>query len=609
MIFGEKSTLKNISINFGTHKKPFYMVMTTSKCFEKLKFKHFKCPKMNQSRQNMAHGWNGPTNFVLKKNIFYKFHCWFLGENCTLKNISKNFGTHKKPFYMVMTTSKSFEKLKFKHFKCPKMNQSRQNMAHGWNGPTNFVLKKNIFYKFHCWFLGEKCTLKNISINFGTHKKPFYMVMTTSKSFEKLKFKHFQCPKMNQSRQKMAHSWNGPTNFVLKKNIFYKFHCWFLGEKCTLKNISINFGTHKKPFYMVMTTSKSFEKLKFKHFKCPKMNQSCQNMAHGWNGPTNFVLKKNIFYKFHCWFLGEKCTLKNISINFGTHKKPFYMVMTTSKSFENLKFKHFKCPKINQSRPKMAHSWNAPTNFVLKKNIFYKFHCWFLGEKCTLKNISINFGTHKKPFYMVMTTSKSFENLKFKHFKCPKINQSRPKMAHSWNAPTNFVLKKNIFYKFHCWFWGENCTLKNISKNFGTHKKPFYMVITTSKSFEKLKFKHFKCPKMNQLRQNIAHGWTGPTNFVLKNNIFHKFHCWFLGEKFILKNISKNFGTHKNLFIWWWWPRAKVLKNWNLSTSSVQKWTNHIKTWPMVEMVQLTLFWKKTFFINSIVDFWGKIAP
>ena len=130
--------------------------------------------------------------------------------------------------------------------------------------------------------------------------------------------------------------------------------------------------------------------------------------------------KKNIFYKFHCWFLGEKCTLKNISENFGTHKKPFYMVMTTSKSFEKLKFKHFKCPKMNQSRPKMAHKWNTPTNFDLKKkNIFYKFHCWFLGEKCTLKNISKNFGTHKKPFYMVMTTNKSFEKLKFQHFKCP----------------------------------------------------------------------------------------------------------------------------------------------------------------------------------------------
>ena len=176
-----------------------------------------------------------------------------------------------------------------------------------------------------------------------------------------------------------------------------------------------------------------------------------QGNAHSWNAPTNFALQKKHFLQIPLLIVGGKVHNKKC-----THKKPFYMVMTTSKSFEKRKFRHFKCPKMNQSRPKMAHSWNAPTNFVLKKNIFYKFHYLFLGEKCTLKNISKNFGTYNKPFYMVMTTSKTFEKLKFKHFKCPKMNQSRPKMAHSWNGPTNFVLKKNIFYKFHCWFWWKS---------------------------------------------------------------------------------------------------------------------------------------------------------
>ena len=90
-----------------------------------------------------------------------------------------------------------------------------------------------------------------------------------------------------------------------------------------------------------------------------------------------------------------------------------------------------------------------------------------------------------------------------------------------------------------------------------------------------------------------------------KNNIFYKFHCWFLGEKCTLKNISKNFATHKNLFLWWW-PRAKVLKNWNLSTSSVHKWNNHVQKWPIVEMLQLTLFWKNNIFYKFHCWFWGE---
>ena len=319
-------------------------------------------------------------------------------------------------------------------------------------------------------------------------------------------------------------------------------------------------------------------------------------------------MKKNIFYKFHCWFLGENCTLKNISKNFGTHKNPFYMVMTTSKSFEKLKFKHFKCPKIE---PITSKTWPMVEIIQLtlfwKKTFFINSIVDFWGKSCTLKNISKNFGTHKNPFYMVMTTSKCFEKLKFKHFKCPKINQSRPKIAHSWNNPTNFVLKKNIFYKFHCWFLGEKCTLKIISKNFGTHKNPFYMVMTTSKSCEKLNFKP-SCVQKWKSCQKI-HSWNGPTNFVLRKNIFYKFHCWFFGGKVHPKKYLQKFWYSQKTFLYGDDHEQNFWKTANLSTSSVQKWTNHVKTWPMVEMVQLTLFWKKTFFINSIVDFWGKSVP
>ena len=155
------------------------------------------------------------------------------------------------------------------------------------------------------------------------------------------------------------------------------------------------------------------------------------------------------------------------------------------------------------------------------------------GGKVYPKKYFQKFWYSQKTFLYGDDQSKSFEKLKFKKFKCPKMKLTRPKMAHGWNGPTNFVLKKNIFYKFLCWFLGEKCTLKNISINFGTHKKPFYMVMTTSKSFEKLKFNPF----------------------------------------------------------------------------NVQKSTNHVKKWPIVEMVQLTLFCKKTFFINSIVDFWEKSVP
>ena len=89
------------------------------------------------------------------------------------------------------------------------------------------------------------------------------------------------------------------------------------------------------------------------------------------------------------------------------HKKPFYMVTTTRKSFKKLNFEHLKCQKIDQWRKKQAHSWNVSTNFVLKKNIFYRFHSWFLGQsvvpkkyrqKCEFSQKTLLYGNdnHKK---------------------------------------------------------------------------------------------------------------------------------------------------------------------------------------------------------------------
>ena len=257
----------------------------------------------------MAHSWNVSTNFVLnKKTFFYKFHSGFGRAKCTLENISKNVNPHKKPFYMVMTTRKSFEKLDFMYLECQKKRQYPQNMAHSWNVSTNFVLnKKTFFYKFHSGFGRAKCTLENISKNVSPHKKPFYMVMTTRKRFQKLDFMYLECQKKRQWPQKMAHCWNVSTNFVLNtKTFFYKFHSGFGRAKCTLENISKNVSPHKKPFYMVMTTRKSFQKLDFMYLECQKKRQWRQKMGHCWNDSTNFVLNKKTFFINSTLDLGEQ---------------------------------------------------------------------------------------------------------------------------------------------------------------------------------------------------------------------------------------------------------------------------------------------------------------
>ena len=77
---------------------------------------------------------------------------------------------------------------------------------------------KNIFYKFHCGFRRAKWTLENISKNVSPHKKPFYMVMTTRKSFQKLDFMYLECQKKRQWPQKIAHIRNASTNCVLNTN-------------------------------------------------------------------------------------------------------------------------------------------------------------------------------------------------------------------------------------------------------------------------------------------------------------------------------------------------------------------------------------------------------
>ena len=96
---------------------------------------------------------------------------------------------------------------------------------------TCVLNKKTFFYKFHSGFGRAKCTLENISKNVSPHKKPFYMVMTTRKSFQKLDFMYLECQKKRQWRQKMGHCWNDSTNFVLNKKTFFINSTLDLGEQ------------------------------------------------------------------------------------------------------------------------------------------------------------------------------------------------------------------------------------------------------------------------------------------------------------------------------------------------------------------------------------------
>ena len=135
----------------------------------------------------------------------------------------------------------------------------------------------------------EKCQSSQKTILYGDdHEKKFW----------KTWFYVFGVSEKTSMRgQKMAHNWKASTNCVLNTKIFfYKFHSGFGRAKCTLENISKNVSPHKKPFYMVMTTRKSFQKLDFMYFEYQKKRQWPQKMAHNWNASTNLCFEqKNIF--------------------------------------------------------------------------------------------------------------------------------------------------------------------------------------------------------------------------------------------------------------------------------------------------------------------------
>ena len=132
----------------------------------------------------------------------------------------------------VKTTRKSFEKLDFMYLEWQKTRQCRQKMAHNWNASTNCVLNTKTFFINSTLDLGRaKCTLENISKNVSSHKKPFYMVKTTRKSFEKLDFMYLESYKILQWRQKMAHSWNVSTNCVLNTKTCFVISTLDLGEQ------------------------------------------------------------------------------------------------------------------------------------------------------------------------------------------------------------------------------------------------------------------------------------------------------------------------------------------------------------------------------------------
>ena len=138
----------------------------------------------------------------------------------------------KNHFISVKTTRKSFEKLDFIYLESYKILQWRQKIAHTWNASTNCVLNTKTFFINSTLDLGEQNeTLENISKNVSPHKKPFYMVKTTRKSFEKLDFMYLECQKKRQCRQKMAHSWNVSTNCVLNTKTFFVISTLDLGEQ------------------------------------------------------------------------------------------------------------------------------------------------------------------------------------------------------------------------------------------------------------------------------------------------------------------------------------------------------------------------------------------
>ena len=102
--------------------------------------------------------------------------------------------------------------------------------------------------------------------------------------------------------------------------------------------------------------------------------------------------------------------------------------------------------KYSNDVQKMAHTWNASTNCVLNTKTFFINYSGFGRAKWTLENISKNVSPHKKPFYIVKTTRKSFEKLDFMYLESYKILQWRQKMAHSWNASTDCVLNTKTFF-------------------------------------------------------------------------------------------------------------------------------------------------------------------
>ena len=77
-----------------------------------------------------------------------------------------------------------------------------------------------------------------------------------------------------------------------------------------------------------------------------------------------------------------------------------------------------------------------------------------------------------------------------------------------------------------------------------------------------------------------------------------------LGEQNASQKIFRKMSVlTKNHFIWWW-PREKVFKNLILCTWIVRKNVNNLKKWPIVNILQLIVFWTKKHFLWIPLWFW-----